>query len=303
MLSTIVIAVSLCIMLLIVVRLILSVLRQHHLMHKHITQAHLPAHPLDRHVTMVLHMQDGVIIDVERPLPSPTLTLPSSWYTRHRTLVSLGLVLMLLLAFLVEGGLTGEALQHLTQGVSLLGFSQTTNVQTASQTRPLTASQRLVRLDSAARDQYHTDYQRRVWVWSSCSGFAMTEVMNAYGRHLIAADVLQEELNLGVWSVSLGLLRDTGVALTANHFGFNASLSNTRTLQNLITTSNKGAPIIVSVRDGHYFPGGHLFVIRGGDSQYVYIADSSPANFTRMTHAMFLGMWQPRSFSAVLTPH
>ncbi len=224
-------------MLLVVVRLILSVLRQHHLMRKHITQAHLPAHPIDRHVTMVLHMQDGVIVDVEKPLPSPTLTLPSSWYIRHRTLVSLGLVLMLLLAFLIEGGFAGEALQNLTRGVSLLGFSQTTNVQTASQTSPLTASQRLVRLDSAARDQYHTDY-----------------------------------------------------------------LSNTRTLQNLITISNKGAPVIVSVRDGHYFPGGHLFVVRGGNSQYVYLADSSPANFTRMTYAMFLGMWQPRSFSAVLTP-
>ena len=289
-------------MLLIVVRLILSVLHQHHLMRKHLTQTHLPAHPIDRHVTMVLHMQDGVIVDVEKPLPSPTLTLPSSWYTRHRTLVSLGLVLMLLLAFLIEGSFTGEALQNLTRGVSLLGFSQTTNVQTASQTGPLTASQRLVRLDSAARNQYHTDYQRRVWVWSSCSGFAMTEVMNAYGHDLIAADVLQVELNLGVWSVSSGLLRDDGVAMTANHFGFNASLSNTRTLQDLISISNKGAPVIVSVRDGYYFPGGHLFVVRGGDSQYVYLADSSPANFTRMTYAMFLGMWQPRSFSAVLTP-
>jgi hypothetical protein len=300
--SSIVIAVSLCIMLLIVVRLILSVLHQHHLMREHITQTHLPAHPIDRHVTMVLHMQDGVIIDVEKPLPSPTLTLPSSWYTRHRTLVSLGLVLMLLLAFLIEGSFTGEALLNLTRGVSLLGFSQTTNVQTASQTSPLTASQRLVRLDSAARNQYYTDYQRSVWVWSSCSGFAMTEVMNAYGHHFIAADVLQVELNLGVWSVSSGLLRDVGVAMTANHFGFNASLSNTRTLQNLITISNKGAPVIVSVRDGRYFPGGHLFVVRGGDSQYVYLADSSPANFTRMSYAMFLGMWQPRSFSAVLTP-
>ena len=245
MLSSIVIAVSLCIMLLIVGRLILSVLRQHHLMRKHITQTHLPVHPIDRHVTMVLHMQDGVIVDVEKPLPLPTLTLPSSWYTRHRALVSLGLVLMLLLAFLIEGGFTGEALLNLTRGVSLLGFSQTTNVQTASQTSPLTASQRLVRLDSAANNQYYTDYQRRVWVWSSCSGFAMTEVMNAYGHDLIAADVLQVELNLGVWSVSSGLLRDDGVALTANHFGFNASLSNTRTLQDLITISNKGAPVIV----------------------------------------------------------
>ncbi len=300
--STIVIAISLCIMLLVVARLILSALRQHRLMRKQVTQTHLPAHPLDRHVTMVLYMQDGVIVDVERPLPPPALTLPSSWYTRHRALVSLGLVLMLLLAFLIEGGFAGEALQNLTRGVSLLGFSQTTNVQTASQVGPLTASQLLVRLDSGARDQYYTDYQWRVWAYSSCSGLAMAEVMNAYGHHFIAADVLQVELNLGVWGVYSGLLRDEGVSMTANHFGFNASLSHSRTLQNLIAISNKGAPVIVSVRDGYYFPGGHLFVVRGGDSQYVYIADSSPANFTRMTYAMFLGMWQGHSFSAVLTP-
>jgi hypothetical protein len=302
MLSTIVIAISLGIMLLIVARLILSALRQHRLMRKQVTQTHLPTHPLDRHVTMVLHMQDGVIVDVERPLPPPALTLPSSWYTRHRTFVSLGLVLMLLLAFLIEGGFAGEALQNLTRGVNLLGFSQTTNVQTASQAGPLTASQLLVRLDSGARNQYYTDYQWRVWAYSSCSGFAMTEVMNAYGHHFIAADVLQVELNLGVWSVYSGLLRDEGVSMTANHFGFNASLSHSRTLQDLITISNKGDPVIVSVRDGVYFPGGHLFVVRGGDSQYVYLADSSPANFTRMTYAMFLGMWQGHSFSAVLTP-
>ena len=302
MLSTIVIAISLGIMLLIVAKLFFSALRQHHLMRKQITQTHLPTHPLDRHVTMVLHMQDGVIVDVERPLPPPALTLPSSWYTRHRTFVSLGLVLMLLLAFLIEGNFAGEALQSLTQGVSLLGFSQTTNVQTASQAGPLTASQRLVRLDSGARNQYYTDYQWKVWAYSSCSGLAMAEVMNAYGHHFIAADVLQVELDLGVWSVYSGLLRDEGVSLTANHFGFNASLSHSRTMQDLITISNKGAPVIVSVRDGYYFPGGHLFVVRGGDSQYVYIADSSPANFTRMTYAMFLGMWQGHSFSAVLTP-
>jgi ABC-type bacteriocin/lantibiotic exporter with double-glycine peptidase domain len=128
----------------------------------------------------------------------------------------------------------------------------------------------------------------------------MEEVMDSYGRHLIAADILQEELNLGVWSVYGGLLREDGIALTAAYFGFNASLSHARTLDDVISLSNKGFPVIVSVRDSFYYPGGHLFVIRGGDSSYVYIADSSPANFQRMTHAMFSGMWQ--GFSAVLTP-
>lgn len=301
MLSTLVTAALVCIMLSLVARLVFKGLREHRRMRAQITQTHLPAHPLDPHVTVVLHMQDGIVVDIEKPVSS-VLMLPSSWYSRHRTLVSLGLILMLLLAFLIQGGFAGEALLNLTKSLDLLGFSQTTRVQTAAQLAPLTVSQRLVRLDSGARDQYLTNYQWSVWAYSSCSGFAMAEVMNAYGHHLIAANVLQVELNLGVWSTSSGLLRDEGISMTANYFGFNASLSYSRTLQDMITIGNKGTPVIVSVRDSQYFPGGHILVVRGGNSQYVYLADSSPANFTRMTYAMFLGMWQPRSFSAILTP-
>jgi hypothetical protein len=302
MLSTLVTAALVCIMLSLVARLLFKALREHRRLRTQTTQTRLPAHPLDQHVTVVLHMQDGIVVDIEKPVPPPVLTLPSSWYSHHRTLVSLGLILMLLLAFLIQGGFAGEALLNLTKSLDLLGFSQGTKVQTAAQLAPLTVSQRLIRLDSGARDQYLTNYQWSVWAYSSCSGFAMAEVMNAYGRHLIAADVLQVELNLSVWSVSSGLLRDEGISMTANYFGFNASLSYSRTLQDLITIGNKGTPIIVSVRDSYYFPGGHILVVRGGDSQYVYVADSSPANFTRMTYAMFLGMWQPRNFSAILTP-
>jgi predicted double-glycine peptidase len=125
-------------------------------------------------------------------------------------------------------------------------------------------------------------------------------VMNAYGRHLIAADVLQEELNLGVWDVNLGLLREDGIALTANHYGFNTSLSHARSLQDIINISNRGTPVIVGVRDSYNFPGGHIMVVRGGDSKAVYLADSSPGNFTHMSYSSFLGMWQ--GFSAVVKP-
>jgi ABC-type bacteriocin/lantibiotic exporter with double-glycine peptidase domain len=158
----------------------------------------------------------------------------------------------------------------------------------------------VVRIDSGAANQYATTYEHDVWEYSSCSGIAMEMVMNAYGRHLIASDVLQEELNLGVWSVQLGLLRDEGIAMTSAYFGFNADLSHSRTVQDIVAIANKGEPVIVSVRDAYYFPGGHIMVVHGGDSQYVYLADSSPANFPRMSYSMFLGMWS--GFSAVLTP-
>jgi hypothetical protein len=225
-----------------------------------------------------------------------------SWYTRRRILVSLGLLLMALLALVVQGGLAGETLQDVARNMSLsiVSYSSASDVELAAQPLPSTPSMHLVRLDSTLRSQYHTDYEWQVWSYSSCSGMAMAMVMNAYGRHLIAADVLEEELKLGVWNVSLGLLREDGIALTAAHFGFNASLSHALTLQDILDLSNKGEPVIVSVRDSYYFPNGHILVVRGGDSQYVYLADSSPANFQRMTHSMFLGMWQ--GFSAVLTP-
>jgi hypothetical protein len=304
MLSAVITALLLCTILLISASIVISVLLERR-RHARTLALQVRESP-DRRVTLVLKLQDGTLLGVEKPGLPPAFTLPSSWYTRHRMLVSAGLLVMMLLTLFVQSGIVDGALHQISQGITLLSFAQhtsATGLNTASQQAPgtpLTASQRLVRIDSADRSQYFNDYQWRVWSYTSCSGISMEMVMNAYGRHFIAADLLQVELNLGVWSVYSGLLQENGIALTAAHFGFNASLSHARTLNDVINISNKGYPVIVSVRDSFYYPGGHLFVIRGGDSSYVYIADSSPANFQRMTHAMFLGMWQ--GFSAVLTP-
>jgi len=234
--------------------------------------------------------------------------LPASWYTRRRTLVSLGFITMALLALFIQDGLTEGGLRTLSRGIgfTFLSVSQASDVRTTAHSTSismnlLAASARLVRIDSASRSQYYTDYQYQVWSYSSCSGIAMAMVMNAYGQHLIAADVLQEELNLGVYDVNLGLLREDGIAMTAAYYGFDTSANHTRTLQDLVTLGNSGKPIIVGVRDNYYYPGGHIFVVHGGDSQNVYISDSSRANFQHMSYSMFLGMWQ--GFSAVLAPH
>ena len=242
-----------------------------------------------------------------KPQYIPPVSLPSSWYTRRRMLVSLGFFMMVILTLFLQDGLTEGGLRTLSKGIgsALLNASQSGNVQinahvVSNPILPGTASARLVRIDSASRAQYRTDYQWQVWSYSSCSGIAMTMVMDAYGRNLIAGDVLQEEQNLGVWSVDLGLLREDGIAMTASYYGFDTSANHTRSLQDIITLGNKGTPVIVGVRDGYYYPGGHIFVVRGGDDQNVYIADSSRANFQRMSRSMFLGMWQ--GFSAVLTP-
>lgn len=303
MLSAVIAASGLGIMLLIIVSLIFSAWRARQRHKRALTSlSNLPAHPLDRHVTAILHIHDGQVMKVEEPPTLPVFQLPTSWYTRRRTLVSLGFLIMLVLTLSAQSVLSEGAIRSITQELHL-GFGHdvpASDVHLSAHPIPLTPSARLVRIDSAARNQYYTDYQWQVWAYSSCSGISMAMVMNSYGRHYIAADVLQEELNLGVWSVQLGLLREEGIALTAAQYGFTTSSGHTRTMDEVISIANKGAPVIVSLRDGYYFPNGHLFVVRGGDAQYVYIADSSPANFQRMTRGMFAGMWQ--GFSAVLTP-
>ncbi len=264
----------------------------------------------ERHKKMFLQQTSAVtfpLAPLGESTPVPPFSLPHSWYTRRRMLVSLGFLLMVVLTLFLQDGLTEDGLHTLSKGIgfSLLNASQGSDVQTATRTTaspilPGTASSRLVRIDSATRSQYRTDYQWQVWSFSSCSGIAMTTVMNSYGRNFIAGDVLQEELNLGVWDVNLGLLREDGIAMTAAYYGFDTSANHTRTLQDIITLGNNGTPVIVGVRDSYYYPGGHIFVVRGGDAQNVYIVDSSRANFQQMSRSMFLGMWQ--GFSAVLTP-
>ncbi len=303
MLSVIITTLLLGVMLLIITTFLIGAWREYSRHRQRLaTQLSLPAHPLDSHVTAILHLHEGNIVAIEKPVPA--FTLPPAWYSRRRTFVSLGFLIMLVLTLFMQTTLGEGPIQSISHDLNLTfqAYTQPADVRPVIQyqTLPLTASLRLQRINSALRDQYYSDYQWQVWSYSSCSGIAMEMVMNAYGRHLIAADVLQKELALGVWDVQLGLLREQGIAQTAATFGFTTDASHTRTVQDLVNIANQGSPIIVGVRDSVYYPGGHIFVVRGGDSQYVYIADSSPANFQRMSYAMFSGMWQ--GFSAILKP-
>jgi hypothetical protein len=296
MLSAVAMALLFGVMLLIIASLVVSALLEHRRYKQSMkSQVALPSHALDARVTMILHMQDGVVVGVEKPAPAPMFHLPPSWYSRRRTLVSLSFLLMLFLALFLQSGLADGALTTLSHSFSLFSASQSEDFKTVAQPLNFTASQRLVRVDSAARNQYYTDYQYQVWSYASCSGISMEEVMNAYGRHLIAADVLHVEQNMGIWSTSLGLLGgEPSIAKAANYFGFKASPNPPRTLNDLIGVVNKGYPVIVGIP-------GHIMVVHGGDSSYVYLADSSLANRTQMTHQDFLSIWN--NFSVLLTPH
>ncbi len=265
--------------------------------------------PANRRTTVLLHPQDGLIAyaesvpDISPSSPLKTLFhLPSSWYTRRGTLVSLCFLMMLVLTLFVQSGLADGALQNISRTFSFLSATESTDYLTAAQLQAqaqaqgtsLTASQRIVRVDSAAENQYYNSYQWDVWSYSSCSGIAMEEVMNAYGKHLIAADVLQVEQNLGVWNSYTGLMGgERSIAETAAYFGFKASPNPPRTLQSLIATANRGYPVIVGVPD-------HILVVRGGNNAYVFLVDSAPTDQTTVTYAQFMSEWN--NFSVVLTP-
>src|SRR5205085_8462312 len=109
MLSAVITVLLLCVMLTIIGSLIFSVLRGRK--RQILTQATQEStQPLNSRVTVVLQLQDGMLVTVEKPALAPTLTLPSSWYSRHRKILSIGLLLMLVLALFVQSGLADGAL-------------------------------------------------------------------------------------------------------------------------------------------------------------------------------------------------
>ena len=301
MLSAVITALLYVVMLLIVASFVIGALREH--------QRHLQSQAAQKRsssqfkaprqqVTAVLQFQDGSVVGFEKSHSPFPISLSTSWYRRRRTMVSFGLLMMVLITLFAQSGLADGALQGLKQGIALIGFSQHTSafdLSTSSLPLDGTASSRIIRVDSADRRQYYSDYQLDVWSYSSCSGISMEEVMNAYGRHLIAADVLQEELNLGVWDTYNGLTGgEPGIAKTASYFGFRAVPNPPRTVEDLIAVANKGFPVIVGVP-------GHILVVRGGDSNNVYLVDSAPADRTIMSRAQFAGWWD--NFSVELLPN
>ena len=307
MLSAVITALLFVVMLLIVASFVISALRerQRHLQSQAAQKrsslqfkAPTPFKATGQQVTAVLQFQDGSVVGLEKSHSPFHISLPASWYWRRRTIVSFGLLLMVAITLFAQSGLADGALQGLKQGIALLNFTQHTSAFDLSTSNlPLdgTASSRIIRIDSALRGQYYTDYQWNVWSWSSCSGISMEEVMDAYGRHLIAADVLQEELNLGVWNTYDGLTGgEAGIAKTASYFGFRAVPNPPRTIQDLIAVANKGFPVIVGVP-------GHILVVRGGDSNNVYLVDSAPADRTIMSRTEFAGWWD--NFSVELLPN
>lgn len=257
---------------------------------------------------VVVPLIDGSVVGIENQAPIeltntlpnvvPSAHLSSGWYNRQRSIVSVGLLSMLVLGLLIQTGVAGDVVHKLTQGINLNSLNtvqvSAQDLSTAFQPPPDTASSRIVRVNSAARDQYATEYEYQVWSWSSCSGISLEEVINAYGHHYIASDILQVEQNMGIWNTYDGLTAgEPGMARAAAYFGFKADPNPPRTLPDLINVANSGTPVIIGMP-------GHIMVVKGGNADYVYLLDSSMANRTTLTHEQFLNIWN--KFSVLITP-
>ncbi len=162
-----------------------------------------------------------------------------------------------------------------------------------------TATQHLVRLGQLDPAQYQSPQEYTDWADSACSTASLAEVINAYGHNYRVTDILQTEAGIHEITPQLGLLEDVGVQRTAAKFGFKTAWGYHLNLDQVIAAANNGTPVIVSFPPSR-FPGGHLLVVRGGDSTFVYLVDSSTRNWTQLSHARFMQLWA--GFSAILTP-
>ncbi len=161
------------------------------------------------------------------------------------------------------------------------------------------ASQNLKRISQLDPAQYASTTQFNTWAYSACSAAAMTEVINAYGHNYDITGILTVEAGLNQITPQLGLLSGHGIDLTVAHFGFKTYWPSNPTLDEIIQIGNSGRPVMVGFPPSRW-DGGHLLVVRGGNSQDVFLADSSSYNMTSLTRQQFMKYWA--GFAVVITP-
>ncbi len=177
--------------------------------------------------------------------------------------------------------------------------SQPQSTPVASQPTLYGASQNLARIGQLDPAQYNSTLDYNLWAYSACSTAAMTEVINAYGHQYRIGDILKVEASLNEITPTLGLVEDVGVARTLAKFSFKTNWGYSLSYDQVVATANRGEPVIVAWPPVLY-NGGHLVVVIGGNSQTIFIADSSRYDRHSLSRAQFMKWWA--GFSAVATP-
>jgi Peptidase C39 family len=161
------------------------------------------------------------------------------------------------------------------------------------------ASGALLRVSQLDPVQYSSQQDYSTWAYSACSTAAMTEVINSYKHNYRIADILKVEAGIHEITPDLGLLEPIGIDRTVSQFGFQTYWLNNPSLDDLLKVANQGHPVIVGFPPARW-SGGHLLVVRGGDSKYVYLADSSRLNMQSMARDTFMKYWA--GFAVVAMP-
>jgi Peptidase_C39 like family len=302
MLSTVVMVLSLGVMLFLIASLTIGAIRERrHYLRISTTQGQMPPDARSQSIMSLANMHNEVTKEIEKYTRQSGLPPHSIWYRSRRTLVSLGLLLMIVLTLFAQSGLADGVLKDLSIGFSsfVQSHSFALDLQTPGHLAQGTASQQLVRIWQLDPNQYSSIDEFNTWAYSACSTASMTEVFDAYGYHYRITDVLKVEAQIGEITPQQGLIEEAGIQRTAAQFGFKTSWGHTLSLDQVITTANQGKPVIVSFPPDRY-DGGHLLVVIGGDSNFVYLADSSGWNRHSLARWQFLNWWE--GFSAVVTP-
>jgi len=237
-----------------------------------------------------------------------SLNVTSLWHKGRRVhetpWLGLGVVL---LAFLICGVYTLTQVVPDSALILANALPGTTQAQASSQTSNTSAkvmlygaSKALVRISQVDPNSYSSQQEYNTWWPSACSAASMTEIINSYGHSYKLSDILTVESGLGEITPDLGLVEPSGIAKTVAKYNFSANYLNNPSLDDVTKAANNGTPVIVSFPPSRW-AGGHILVVIGGDSNYVYLADSSRLNMRAMTHAIFMKYWA--GFAVIVTPN
>ena len=225
--------------------------------------------------------------------------------------LGLALILMALFlfgAFMLSSYLPSNSVVDIPWANALIKANvpgHSTSLRIAQQNAPapatvVNASKSLMRVYQLSGDQYNSSDEYNTWAYAACSAAAMTSVINSYGHNFRVTDILKVESALGEITPNLGLIEPTGIDKTVAKFGFKTSWLQSGTLDEVIKVANSGKPVIVDWPPD-LWDGGHILVVRGGDSNNVFLADSSRYNFTVLSRAVFESRWK-HTFAAVVVP-
>lgn len=280
------------------------------------TVSEYPASPMVRRASRMVARQSLVSQSVRiRPVPVVEISEQRPWLEMWQSLAVgrvfkrrpgeptpwMGILLVLLSVFLLFMFMMRMIMPN-TMMIGALGWSslQSSSSQQNTPKEPTyAASQALLRISQLDPSQYNSNQEYNLWAYSACSSAAITEIINSYGHHYRVTDILKVESAIGEITPQLGLLEDAGVAYTMSHFNFKTTWGHNLSLDAILNIANHGKPVIVSWPPDRY-AGGHIVVVKGGDANTVYLADSSLYNRHSLSRSQFMQWWE--GYYAISTP-